>query len=140
MVTKYKLRFEKTSSYRKEGKYKGKPIYSWLIDETDEDKLSELTKYKWLRYSSDMVRKPMILTYFHKPTDCVKKLRYHMLYQEMVAERLYVANKYKLRKSVYPGFDPEPEYVPTLYLINDSGTWMIKWDIDIRTDNTEQGN
>jgi len=135
MVTKYKLRFEKTSSYRKEGKYKGKPIYSWLIDETDEDKLSELTKYKWLRYNSDMVRKPIIVTLWHKPTDCVKKLRNHMLYQEMVAEKWEMVNKYKLR-NIYP------EYIPTLYLINDSGTWMIRWDIDIRIhpDKPEQGN
>jgi hypothetical protein len=135
MVTKYKLRFEKTSSYRKEGKYKGKPIYSWLIDETDEDKLSELTKYKWLRYNSDMVRKPIIVTLWHKPTDCVKKLRNHMLYQEMVAEKWEMVNKYKLR-NIYP------EYIPTLYLINDSGTWMMRWDIDIRIhpDKPEQGN
>ena len=135
MVTKYKLRFEKTSSYRKEGKYKGKPIYSWLIYETHEDKLSELTKYKWLRYNSDMVRKPIIVTLWHKPTDCVKKLRNHMLYQEMVAEKWEMVNKYKLR-NIYP------EYIPTLYLINDSGTWMMRWDIDIRIhpDKPEQGN
>ena len=129
MVTKYKLRFEKTLSYRKEGKFKGKPIFRWLIDETDEDKLSKLKEYKWLRYNSDMVRKPILVTLFHKPTDCIKKLRNHRLYEEFVAERFTLGIE---------NWKMIPKYIPTLYLINDRGAWMIKWDIDITE--PEQGN